>query len=137
MSLADFLSRLTRVFEDLGLEYMIVGSLASTVHGVARSTQYVDIVVALPRHRLGDLLAALPQDDYYVSDTAAEEAVRQSQFNVIDMATGWKADLVIEKQRPFGIEELRRRRRHTLLGVELYLASPEDTIWQQMEKRRI
>ena len=95
------------------------------MHGVARSTQDVDIVVALPHHRLADLLAALPQDDYYVSDTAAEEAVRrQSQFNVIDMATGWKAALVIQKQRPFSIEELARRRRNTLLGVELYVASP-------------
>ena len=137
MSLSDFLTRLTGVFEDLGLDYMIVGSLASTVHGVARSTQDVDIVVALPRDRLADLLAALPQDDYYVSDTAAEEAVRrQSQFNVIDMATGWKADLVIQKQRPFSIEELGRRRRHTLLGVELYVASPEDTIIAKLEWAR-
>jgi hypothetical protein len=137
MSLSDFLARLTGVFEDLGLEYMIVGSLASTVHGVARSTQDVDIVIALPRNRLADLLAALPQEDYYVSDTAAEEAVRrQSQFNVIDMATGWKADLVIQKQRPFSIEELGRRRRQTLLGVELYVASPEDTIIAKLEWAR-
>lgn len=61
MSLADFLARLTNVFDDLGLDYMIVGSLASTVHGMARSTQDVDIVVALPRDRLADLLAALPR----------------------------------------------------------------------------
>jgi hypothetical protein len=137
MSLSDFLARLTGVFEDLGLDYMIAGSLASTVHGVARSTQDVDIVIALPRNRLADLLAALPQEDYYVSDTAAEEAVRrQSQFNVIDMATGWKADLVVQKHRPFSIEELGRRRRHTLLGVELYVASPEDTIIAKLEWAR-
>lgn len=137
MSLSDFLARLAGILEEVGLEYMVVGSLASTVHGVARSTQDVDIVVALPRNRLGDLLAALPQEQYYVSDTAAEEAVRrQSQFNIIDMATGWKADLVIQKQRPFSIEELGRRRRHTVLGVELYVASAEDTIISKLEWAR-
>jgi hypothetical protein len=62
MSLSDFLGRLTGIFEELGLDYMIVGSLASTVHGVARSTQDVDIVVALPRARLTDFLASLPPD---------------------------------------------------------------------------
>lgn len=135
MSLSDFLARLTG--EDLALDYMVVGSLASTVHGMARSTQDVDIVVALPRNRLAELLAALPPDDYYVSDAAAEEAVRrQSQFNIIDMATGWKAALVIQKQRPFSIEELGRRQRHTLLGVALYVASPEDTIIAKLEWAR-
>jgi hypothetical protein len=53
MSLADFLGRLTATFEDLELDYMIVGSLASTLHGIGRSTQDIDIVVALTPGRLG------------------------------------------------------------------------------------
>jgi hypothetical protein len=49
-------------------------------------------------------------DAYYVDpDTARHALRRRSQFNVIDMATGWKADLIIRKARPFSVEELARR----------------------------
>lgn len=72
-----------------------------------------------------------------MSDEAARDAIRRrSQFNIIDIKTGWKADLVIQKQRPFSIEELRRRERVTILGHEIYVASAEDTIIAKLEWAR-
>lgn len=134
MSFPDFLDRLTVIFDDIGLDYMIVGSLASTLHGIGRSTQDIDIVVELTLGRLQDLLAALSPDQYYVSDAAAGDAIRgESQFNIIDMETGWKADLVIRKRRPFSIEEFHRRQPAVLFGKQLYVASAEDTIIAKLE----
>jgi hypothetical protein len=47
---------------------------------------------------------------YYVdADTAREALQRRSQFNVIDMGTAWKADLIIRKARAFSVEEFARR----------------------------
>ncbi|HXM24341.1 MAG TPA: hypothetical protein VN948_24005 [Terriglobales bacterium] len=40
---------------------------------------------------------------------------RQSLFHVIDLATGWKIDLIIRKSRAFS-EEFRRRQRVNLQG---------------------
>ncbi|MCG8422769.1 MAG: hypothetical protein MJE77_33050 [Proteobacteria bacterium] len=137
MSLDSFLGRLAAILERVGVEYMVVGSLASTAHGIARTTHDIDIVVALSSQELPALLDGFSPDDYYVSDEAAREAIRRrSQFNIIDMETGWKADLVIQKQRPFSIEELRRRQRVTLLGQDIYVATAEDTIIAKLEWAR-
>ena len=137
MSLGGFLGRLSTILEQAGIDYMVVGSMASTYHGIARTTQDIDIVVKLTPSDLRVLLDALTSDQYYVSDVAAEEAIRRrSQFNIIDLDSGWKADLVVQKQRPFSIKEMKRRQQVTLLGQELFVASAEDTIIAKLEWAR-
>jgi len=47
---------------------------------------------------LDAFLASLDLDMYYVDpDTARDALRRRSQRDVIDMTTGWKADLIIRK----------------------------------------
>ena len=58
---------------------------------------------------------------------------RRTRFNVIEMATAWKVDLVIRRARPFSINELARRQRVTMLGVEVAAATAEDTIIAKLE----
>lgn len=129
-----FLERLVGLLDALELPYMLAGSFASTYHGVPRTTQDVDVVVDLQTSAVPTLLSRLPEDEYYVSEEAVRDAVRRrSQFNIIDLATGWKADLILRKERPFSHEELGRRQRGTVLGVELWLASAEDTILTKLE----
>lgn len=77
---------------------------------------------------------SLPEKDYYVSESAALNAFhRRSQFNVVDMATGWKVDLIIRKARPYSLEELRRRLSVRMLDVDVFVATPEDTILSKLE----
>lgn len=134
MSLPDFLARLTQALEDAGVPYMICGSVASFFHGVPRTTQDVDLVVQLTGFDVPKLLEHLPEEDFYVSEPAALDAVRnRRQFNVIDMRTGWKADLIVRKRRPFSREEFDRRVRVDLMDVEVWVASAEDTILSKLE----
>ena len=58
---------------------------------------------------------------------------RRSMFNVIDLSTGWKVDLIVRKPRPFSVEEFRRRLPARLLGVDVCVATPEDTILTKLE----
>lgn len=58
-------------------------------------------------------------------------------FNVIDLRSGWKIDLVVRKATPHANVELQRRVPGVVLGVNVYLASAEDVIiaklgWAQM-----
>lgn len=134
MSLGQFLARLTGHLDEAGVPYMLSGSVASTVHGEPRSTQDVDLVVELDRASLDRLLGGLPEDRYYVSPEAAVDAVRRrSQFNVIDFETGWKADLIVRKNRPFSASEFARRKAAHVLGVPVMIASPEDVILSKLE----
>lgn len=115
---------------------MVAGSFASTFHGMVRATQDVDVVVVLDRPGVRRLVAELPEDRWYVSEEAALDAVRRgSQFNVLDMETGWKADLIVRKARPFSRAEFDRRERAELLGVTTWVATAEDTIVAKLEWR--
>jgi hypothetical protein len=113
---------------------MIAGSFASTYHGVPRSTQDIDIVIDPTRTGMSAFVASLPEDDYYVDAEAARDALaRRSQVNVIDMATGWKIDLIIRKDRPFSVEEFRRREAVDLFGTRVFVATAEDSILAKLE----
>jgi hypothetical protein len=136
--LAGFIARVAGALEAAGLTYMFVGSMASTLHGPPRSTQDIDLVVALGRAGLAPLLAAFPESDYYLSPEAAREAVaRRTSFNVIDLRSGWKADIMVRRDRAFSHAELGRRVRADILGVSTWVATVEDTILSKLEWSRL
>ena len=69
-----------------------------------------------------------------MSREAASDAVRRgTQFNVIDMKTGWKADLILRKRRPFSVVEFDRRTERVVFGVTVYIASAEDVVLTKLE----
>jgi hypothetical protein len=119
---------------ELGVPYMVVGSIAALAYGRSRATQDFDLVVALDGATARALVRSLPQDRFYASEEAAADAVRDStMFTVIDMTTGWKIDLVPLKRRPFSRREFQRRREVELLGLRVFVASLEDVILSKLE----
>ena len=134
MSAGDLLCRLVEKLDAAGIPHMVAGSFASTYHGVPRSTQDIDIVIDPAPDSLAALLSSLSDHDYYVDADAAREALaRRAQFNLIDMATGWKVDLIVRKARAFSIEEFRRREAAELFGASVFLATAEDSIIAKLE----
>ena len=63
-----------RILDDLRIPYVIGGSLASSTHGIARSTRDADLMADLRGHHVAPFIAAL-QRDFYVSDEAVREAI--------------------------------------------------------------
>ena len=57
-------------------------------------------------------------------------------FNVVDQASGWKIDFIIRKNREFSRTEFSRRMEIPLLGVRVFIASPEDTVVAKLEWSR-
>jgi hypothetical protein len=81
-----------------------------------------------------EFLAALPAADFYVDHDVALDALRhRSRFNVIDIATAWKLDLILRKERPFSHAEFARRQPAELLGAHVFVATAEDTIIANLE----
>jgi len=134
MSVEDVFRRITAALDQADIGYMLSGSFASAHYGVPRSTQDIDLVIEATPAELRTFVEALPGDEYYADlDSALEAHRRQSMFNVIDLATGWKIDLIIRKSRAFSQEEFRRRQRVSLLGVPLFVASAEDVVISKLE----
>lgn len=113
---------------------MLTGSFASSYHGIPRATQDIDLVIAPTAAQLRGFVGLLPETEYYISEEAALDALaRESQFNVIDFATGWKIDLIIRKSRPFSRTEFERRSAVDLFGLHLFIASAEDVLVAKLE----
>jgi hypothetical protein len=134
MTIPDIFRRITTALERADIGYMLTGSFASTHYGVLRSTQDIDLVIEATPAQLRTFVEALADEEYYADLNAALEAhKRQTMFNVIDLATGWKLDLIIRKSRPFSQEEFRRRQRISLHDVPLFVASVEDVVISKLE----
>jgi hypothetical protein len=137
MSQEAFVVRLAQRLEAAGIPFMVVGSLASSLHGEPRSTQDADLLIDPTPEQLGQFLQILG-NDYYVSPEAARDAMRRrSMFNIIDFNEGYKADLIFLDDRPFSREEFRRRRLEQRFGHTLPFASAEDVVLAKLEWDRI
>jgi hypothetical protein len=134
MSTSDVFQRITAALDRAGIAYMLSGSFASAYYGAPRSTQDIDLVIEATPAQLRTLVQSLPSDEYYADvDAALEAHKRQSLFNVIDLATGWKVDLIMRKSRPFSQEEFRRRQQVKLQNLPLFVASAEDVVIAKLE----
>ena len=133
MSQEEFLAQVARCLETVGIPFMVAGSYGSSYHGQPRATNDVDLVIDPTAEQL-DRFVALLGDRFYVSQEAAREALRRrSLFNLIDFTKGWKADLIVRKDRPFSIEEFRRRQTSNIHGYQIPVASAEDVILTKLE----
>ena len=128
-----FFDRLCGRLEQARVPYMVVGSVAGGFHGVPRTTNDIDVVIDPTEEQLVAFLRTI-DDDWYVSEEGAiDEHRRRGMFNVIESDTGWKADLIFRKNRPYSIEEFERRKTGRLLGRSSYVASAEDVVLSKLE----
>ncbi|MGH9111240.1 MAG: hypothetical protein ACRDZN_02920 [Acidimicrobiales bacterium] len=119
--------------DSAGIPHMLVGSFASTSYSTPRTTQDIDIVIDPTPLSLGRFIASLDRDRFYVESTAQQALAARDQFNMIDLTTNWKVDLIILKDNPFGRSEFDRRVRTDVFGVDLSIATAEDTVLAKLE----
>jgi len=138
MTLAAFLQRVIQILDEAGVPYMLTGSFASAYYAVPRATQDIDLVVETEAEGMEQLVRGLREAGCYVDRDAALEAWRsRGQFNAIDPESGWKVDVMVRKDRPYSQAEFARRRRASLLGVEVAIASLEDVLLAKLEWSRL
>ena len=93
------------------------------------------MVVDPTREQLTRFLDSLEPSRFYVNDALSALADR-SMFDVIETSTGFKADLVIRKDRTFSVSEFERREQVELPGLVTAVATVEDTILAKLEWAR-
>ena len=133
-ALADIIG----LFQEIGVPFMLTGSVAASYHGRPRATHDADVVIDPAPDQLEAVVAALDARGFYVDPEAARRALRdRTLFNVIEMRHACKIDLIVRRDRPFSEEEFRRR-----LSVDLAFASDvsivtaEDAILSKLEWAR-
>ena len=119
---------------------MVAGSLASSLHGIPRATQDIDVVADLSEDRIEPLVDALAEG-FYVDAGAVREAVRdRTRFNAIHLETVFKVDVYLQSAGSQGRAPLDRARRYVVSTDperHLVVASAEDTVVHKLHWFRL
>lgn len=138
MSQQELLKKVIQTLEQAGIEYMITGSVASSLQGEPRSTHDIDVVVAIQSSKVDKLIEAFPLSDFYLDKNSILDAInRQSMFNLIDLKEGNKVDFWILTNEPFDRSRFSRRYMEEFMGLKMQVSSPEDTILAKLRWAKI
>jgi hypothetical protein len=129
-------AKLAGVFDALEIRYFVGGSVASSVYGIPRTTQDVDLVADIKLSHVERVTNALINEFYVDADMIRDAIQRRATFNVIHLATMFKADIFIYKGDSWSQEEMTRARAEQFEAPEgnvtVRFASPEDTLLHKL-----
>lgn len=129
MSQQELLISVLSVLNELQIEYMVTGSIVSSIQGEPRLTHDIDIVLAISNEDVLRLREAFPPPQFYLDSVAACEAIRNySMFNLIDSVNGDKVDFWLLTKDEFDASRFSRKQCINFLGVKAFISAPEDTI---------
>jgi hypothetical protein len=130
------LRRVVVALNALGVEYFVGGSIASMVFGEPRLTVDADIVARLLDRHAAPLVAQLGSE-FYADLPSIQAAIPDGgSFNLIHLETMVKVDVYVAWRSDFARSQFARRlRRNVGTGepLELYLATPEDTVLAKLD----
>lgn len=124
---------IVRALEDLKIPYMVGGSLASSVHGVFRSTNDIDLVAAIQPQHVSHLAGRL-QPAFSVDMETIRVALSLGRaFNAIHIASGYKFYFFPAAGNRYFENQIARSQAHDIAfdentKVRCFLATAEDII---------
>jgi hypothetical protein len=125
-----------KVFDRLGIPYLIGGSLASAVFGIARATLDADLVADIRLEQIPDLVSSLESEFYIDAEMIRDAIINTGSFNLIHLETIFKVDVFILKQRPFDLNQMERRISQVIGNAPeewAYFSTAEDVILAKLE----
>jgi hypothetical protein len=136
VSQPELLKLVVQRLDAAGIEYMITGSVASSLQGEPRATHDIDVVVAI---RVPAAVAAarlkteFPEPDFYLDETAVRDAIAaRGMFNLIDAREGDKVDFWLLTEDAFDRARFERRYMEQFENTRLMVSRPEDTILMKL-----
>ena len=128
--------RLAEGFDRLQIQYCVCGSLASSVHGIYRTTADIDLLASV---RLNDAtrLANELGKEFYADAAMIQDAIaRGRSFNLIHFASAYKFDIFPVIDDPYQQAQFERRKVQSVPLpdgiIDVPVASAEDTILNKL-----
>ena len=129
-------TKLHPVFEELKISYYITSGVAAIAYGEPRTTQDLDLVVAISPLDIDRLSEALTLCGFYVPGVDDVKSGRMRTLQITDIESISRADLMIPGTDEFDRLKFERRRVIEFEGTALYFASPEDVILNKLRWRQ-
>ena len=111
------------------ISYYVTGGVAAVAYGETRTTQDLDVVLAIDLTDLPQIAAILEAAGFYVSGLDDVIAQRMFSFRATQIETISRVDLMVASSTEYARIQLSRRRTIPIsAGKDVYFASPEDVI---------
>ena len=138
MKPAEAFAELLEILDKMEIPYAVSGSVASSVHGIPRTTMDVDLVADIHPDQVKDFAALLHPRFYADALAIADSLNRGRSFNVIHLASAYKFDIFpLRKdsysQASFAPSPVCGGSRARPRAPGLRHRAPEDTILRKLE----
>jgi hypothetical protein len=126
--------KVIKALEECGINYLIGGSLGSSIHGIPRATLDADLVTDMNNHHVDRLVEKLKDEFMIDADMIYDAIKRRGCFNIIHLKTMFKVDIFILKNNPYEITEFTRRKPELLSDPDTFVnvATPEDIVLNKL-----
>jgi len=136
---SDFGQALHSLIEALGrsaIPYLIGGSMASSIHGIYRTSLDVDLVAKIHPGQIARLIQELGGEFYADAGMMRDALESGRSFNLIHFASSYKFDIFPLSSDPFHQSQFSRREiREIVLGagtLAVPVATAEDTLLMKL-----
>ena len=111
------------------ISYYVTGGVAAVAYGETRTTQDLDVVLAIDLTDLPQIAAILETAGFYVSGLDDVIAQRMFSFQATQIETISRVDLMVASSTEYARTQLSRRKTIPIsAGKDVYFASPEDVV---------
>ena len=136
----DLLRQVIGTLEQMGVPYVIGGSVALAVWAVPRTTHDLDIVVDIPEDRIQEFCYHFPPVRYYIDPEAMISAFQRrnqasmGMYSFLDLDTGFKVDLFPVRTQDKAQQEALRKsiRTQVMHGLFAKVYAPDDLLIQKL-----
>ena len=134
MTQIQLIKLIAEIFDQLKINYMLVGSFASSYYGEPRFTRDIDIVADLKLEQVEQFAQNFPENEFYLSKETIKQAIeRGGMFNIFHISSGNKIDVFTPLKDPLLEKEWGRRKKILLEDFQIFSASPEYVILKKLE----
>ncbi len=135
MGLYELLQQVITAFEELNIDYLVTGSIASMAYGEPRLTNDIDIVADIKIEEVSLLERYFPHEEFYFDAQMVRKAIsHKSQFNIIHPGSGLKVNVILYQATKFDRSRFSRSKRiQPVEGYQANFESPEDVIIKKMD----
>jgi hypothetical protein len=133
----DLLKHVVARLDEARIEYMLTGSVVSSLQGKPRATHGIGIVIALrtdASHAMRALKSAFAEARFHFDEDAMRIAIdTHTMFNVVDTLQGDQVDLWFLTPEAFDQSRFQRRILEQFEGARIAVSAPEDTILMKLK----
>ncbi|MCL6087940.1 MAG: hypothetical protein M1475_05970 [Actinobacteria bacterium] len=115
------------------IEYMLTGSLVSSLQGEPRLTHDIDLIININENEENKIADIFSKDIFYFDTDEIIQAIKnKTQFNIIACDGSGKIDFWLLTGSNFDKSRFTRRIKKIFFGIDVFVSTPEDTIIEKL-----